>query len=452
MGAVTNWDGVIYANVIAEYNTSVNLLNVGQALLILMLGVANIVFTPLSDKLGRRFVYLSSLLIVAASHLVLALGKNIGSYIVGHALMGIGAAPFEALPAISISDVFFAHERGTMLGGYVFGLAFGSFIGPICAGYMAVNQGSWRWVYWWGLILTAALGLVMFCTMEESRFERPDDLSETTGIASTVTADLKVKQAKGDQKKSLGSFQASDEEVGEIFPVSRFRFFAPLWKTFPGSRSEFVRRVWRPLIVSAFPPVLWCGINYGTCVSWLAVLGTTVSEIFSIPPYNMQPNAIGLLFISPMIGSLMGAYFAGPLNDKLSLYIAHRNNGFREPEFRLWAFIPSALIMPAGLIIYGVCAAEGLPWISSVVGMGMVGFGLSDVAGEVVTTIILIRNIIGFGITFGIQPWIDGMGLRNTFITIGMMSLAITLFSTFFIWKGKSLRRMTAARYREYRH
>lgn len=75
-----------------------------------------------------------------------------------------------------------------------------------------------------------------------------------------------------------------------------------------------------------------------------------------------------------------------------------------------------------------------------------------DVAGEVVTTIILIRNIIGFGITFGIQPWIDGMGLRNTFITIGMMSLAITLFSTFFIWKGKSLRRMTAARYREYRH
>jgi hypothetical protein len=99
--------------------------------------------------------------------------------------------------------------------------------------------------------------------------------------------------------------------------------------------------------------------------------------------------------------------------------------------------------------------------------MGMIGFGLSvgggvtmayildcykDIAGEVVTTIILIRNIIGFGITFGIQPWIDGMGLQNTFITVGMLSFAITLFSTFFIWKGKSVRMMTKARYLKYHH
>jgi hypothetical protein len=99
--------------------------------------------------------------------------------------------------------------------------------------------------------------------------------------------------------------------------------------------------------------------------------------------------------------------------------------------------------------------------------MGMVGFGLSvgggvsmayildcykDLAGEVVTTIILIRNIIGFGITFGIQPWIDGMGLQNTFVVIGILSFIITLFSMFFVWKGKSMRRLTRAKYLEYHH
>ncbi|KAH8602317.1 major facilitator superfamily domain-containing protein [Bisporella sp. PMI_857] len=471
LGAVTNWGGVIYVDCLIYYKTSVNLLNTGRALLILMLGLANTVFTPLSDKLGRRFVYLSSSILVVVSHLILALSKNIASYIVAHTLMGIGAAPFEAFPPITISDIFFAHERGTMLGAYVFGLAFGSFVGPICAGYMAVNQGSWRWVYWWGFILTGVLTLLMFATMEESLFIRSDDLSESgnaivTSLNATVARKDDPEKVSKDQNDHEDS-KTSDTVTGEIIPVSRFKFFAPLWKAFPGSGSELGRKIWRPLTLSAFPPVLWCGINYGTCVAWLAVLATTVSGIFASPPYLMQPNSIGLLYISPLIGSLFGAYFSGPLNDKLSLYLAHRNRGYREPEFRLWAFIPSLLLMPGGLIIYGACASRGLPWIAPVVGMGMIGFCLSvgggvtiayiidcykDIDGEVVTTIILIRNIIGCGITFGIQPWIDGMGLQNTFITAGMLSFVITLFSLFFIWKGKSIRTLTKAKYLEYHH
>ena len=161
------------------------------------------------------------------------------------------------------------------------------------------------------------------------------------------------------------------------------------------------------------------------------------------------PLSYHFTFINPVY--LFRAYFAGPLNDKLSLYLSHRNSGFREPEFRLWAFIPTSLILPGGLIIYGTAAVHGLPWIVPAVGMGMVGFGISvgggvtiayilecyrDLAGEVVTTIILIRNIIGFGITFGVQPWIDGMGLQNTFVIMGSMSFAITGFSLFFICKG----------------
>jgi MFS family permease len=161
-----------------------------------------------------------------------------------------------------------------------------------------------------------------------------------------------------------------------------------------------------------------CGINYGTCVSWLAVLGTTVALIFAPPPYLFSNSAIGLVWFSPLIGSLIGAYFSGPLNDRLTVYLSNRNRGWREPEYRLWAFIPAAFIMPGGLIIYGATAAHGLPWIVPVVGMGLVGFGLSvggtvtmsyildsykEIDTQVVTTIILIRNIIGFGISFGIQ-------------------------------------------------
>lgn len=118
--------------------------------------------------------------------------------------------------------------------------------------------------------------------------------------------------------------------------------------------------------------------------------------------------------------------------------------------------------MPAGLMIYGITAAHGLPWIAPVVGMGLVGFGLSvggtvtmayildcykEIDGQAVTTIILIRNVVGFGITWGIQPWIDGMGLQNTFIFVGCLSAAITAIAVFFIVFGKRIRRWTAPRY-----
>lgn len=191
-------------------------------------------------------------------------------------------------------------------------------------------------------------------------------------------------------------------------------------------------------------------------------MGTTTASIFAAPPYLFTSDKLGLIWISPMIGSLIGAYFSGPLNDRFMLFLSRRNKGFREPEYRLWAFIPSAMILPAGLIIYGATSAHGLPWIVPVVGMSLVGFGLS-VAGavtmsyildcyplldtQVVTTIIVIRNIVGFGITWGIQPWISEMGLQNTFICVGALSFAVTVFALFFIIFGKSFRRSGAARY-----
>lgn len=54
IGATTNWDGTIYGSILEEYETTVFMLNIGQALLILMLGVANLIFTPLSDSESRR--------------------------------------------------------------------------------------------------------------------------------------------------------------------------------------------------------------------------------------------------------------------------------------------------------------------------------------------------------------------------------------------------------------
>ncbi|KAK4623483.1 hypothetical protein CLAFUR0_07415 [Fulvia fulva] len=457
LGALTNWESPIYIDLGQHYQTKVDNLNIGSAITILMLGVGNVVFVPLSNKLGRRTIYIWTLLLVLLSQIWLGLSTTIGDFQGAHVLLGIGAAPFEALVAISISDVWFAHERGSKLGAYVFGLAFGSFVGPICAGYMSTSQG-FRWIYWWGAILTGMLWGLFSFTFVESRFVRVGGtvrsgvvvVRKDAGLSSPLPVYGDDKTAQLQQEINLSP------RAGEVLESDHWSFQASLFKTYPDPWPQIISEFWRPLKVSILPAVFWCGLNYGTCVSWLAVMATTIAEVFAPPPYSFTNNNLGLIWIAPMIGSLIGAYFSGPLNDRFTLYLSNRNHGWSEPEFRLWAFIPSAIIMPAGLILYGVTSAHGMHWIVPIVGTGFVGFGLSvggtvsmsyiidcykEIDTHAITTIILIRNLVGFAITWAIQPWINGMGQQNAFILVGVLSFVITGFAGVFIVFGKAWRR-----------
>ncbi|THY65876.1 MFS general substrate transporter [Aureobasidium pullulans] len=464
LGAITNGDSVVYLNLVQIYHTGINKLNYAGAVMLLLLGVGNVFFVPLSNKFGRRSIYIWTLLLVFVSEIWMAVSKQYGEYWGVNILRGLGSAPFEALPAISISDIYFAHERGGKLGAYVFGLAFGSFVGPVCGGYMVTGQGV-RWMYWWGVIIVGALLVLFFFTLEETHFIRPLDMHDEALVSTMDMPELdKTLATKSTSKEAddLSVQQHPEAIVGEVFDADGFRIQYSLWKTYPTTWTAVFTEWWIPLKCINLPAVFWCGLNYGTCVSWLAVMGTTVALIFSPPPYLFSNSDVGLVWFSPLIGSLIGAYFSGPLNDRLTVYLSNRNRGWREPEYRLWAFIPSAIIMPGGLIMYGATAAHGLHWIAPVFGMGLVGFGLSvggtvtmsyildsykEIDTQVITTIILLRNIIGFGISFGIQSWIDGMGLQNTFIFVGCLSFAVTMFAVFFIVFGKRMRRRTTTRY-----
>ncbi|KAH7142077.1 major facilitator superfamily domain-containing protein [Dactylonectria macrodidyma] len=475
MTALGNWEASIYLNIMEALGTTVTLMNIGTALTLLMLGIGNVFFTPLSHKLGRRFTYLSSLILAIASQIWLAEAQNTGDFIGAHILFGLGRAPYEALVAISIADVFFAHEIGLNMGIWAFGLMFGSSMGPICSGYM-VKTLHWRWVYRWGVILCTLVWVAMYFTLEETRFVRPS--SQVSGRLDGSVPPAERASSEGPEaiqqdvkaEKDGLHHQNSNTTVyklGEVLDANSFRFQVRLWTIFPGTLREFIQQCYRPLQLAWFPAIFWSGIEYGTSVSWISVLGTTTAVILSPSPYNFGNDALGLIWLSPLVGALFGSYFAGPLNDQLMMFLSRRNRGWREPEFRLWSFLPTAIIMPAGLILYGVGAAKGLPWIAPIIGMGFVGFGLSVAAaltmafvvdcykaidGEAVTTVILIRNIIGSALTFGIQPWIDSMGVQDTFIMVSILAFVITIASGLLIIWGKKMRLLTKAAYLDFAH
>ena len=90
-----------------------------------------------------------------------------------------------------------------------------------------------------------------------------------------------------------------------------------------------------------------------------------------------------------------------------------------ESEQRLWLFSLSALLIPGGLILWGVGAAHGVHWFGVVFAMGVIGFtntlgavisisycidSYRELSGEAIVTVILIRNTMSFAIGYWSGP------------------------------------------------
>jgi hypothetical protein len=58
MGAVTNWESPIYLQLLSVYNSTIDNLNIGAALLLFWLGAGNLFTTPLSNSKTHQLPYL----------------------------------------------------------------------------------------------------------------------------------------------------------------------------------------------------------------------------------------------------------------------------------------------------------------------------------------------------------------------------------------------------------
>jgi MFS family permease len=129
----------------------------------------------------------------------------------------------------------------------------------------------------------------------------------------------------------------------------------------------------------------------------------------NISPLLKTEKNVGLSYIAELIGTYTSGFVAGRLADRLSIYLAKRNNGIMEPEFRLWMFSLLAVLAPFGLFLYGIGFAHGLSYWSLLIGMVMIGFVgpacgsltvtyivdcYRDMSGEALITVILIRNTV----------------------------------------------------------
>ncbi|KAH7014779.1 major facilitator superfamily domain-containing protein [Ilyonectria destructans] len=417
---------VTYGALIAEFHTTASYLNVGTAVSILFIGMGNIIWNPMALRYGRRPVYILSCFLTGVAQIVAATAQRSDVFVGSRILMGFVAAPFEQLPAVTVNDQFFVHQRGFALSMYVLAATLGSFLGPLATGFIVDGVG-WRWVYWIFAIAMALVTILAFFLLEETGYNRDDNTRRGSGPPL---------QAKSYRDK--------------LRLVSNLQLPQSLGIT-----------IIQPLKLLIEPIILWSACLYGFGISWLAIMAFTSNTVFQSPlyGYNFSYTDVGLTSLSPLVGSMILFYVGGAGTDRFMIWQARRNNGVMEPESRIYSALVAGPIMGAGLVLYGVGASSGLPWIVPVVGMGLIGAGIpiagevslgyvtecySHKAGEASTAMITVRNIIACAMIFATEPWINNNGLRDTFIIMGALCLFVFWSGLLLIWKGKSCRRRSA--------
>ena len=214
---------------------------------------------------------------------------------------------------------------------------------------------------------------------------------------------------------------------------------APFWKI-----------LIRPVVIFWYPGVLWGFLIYGVSLTWIVVFSVVNAQIFGMLPYNFSPSQIGLISLSPLIMTIVGLIIAGPLYDFICLYLAKKNHGIYEPEFRLVLMFPVLILGIVGFFGFGATLHYKTHWIGPVLCFGIANLAITFETGCVfgyiidsyedlseegstlrflrysLLTFYLVafvainaRNLLTFGLTYFVNDWVTNEGPLNVFNVLG---------------------------------
>ncbi|RDW87886.1 hypothetical protein BP5796_03580 [Coleophoma crateriformis] len=434
-------------------------LNAGTGYMFLFFGWGCVIWQPLALKYGKRPVYLFSMVATLAIQMWSPYCKTSGQWFANKILQGFFGSPIESLCEISVADMYFAHERGKYMGLYALCLLGSNILAPIFSGFIYDGMG-WRWVLYWPAIGCGFGFLILFFLMEETNFNR-----HTVGIVEFVASSSNSTKESADQEKMAGIPEPSATAINThnmYHEKSYWQKLSLLGKPQPNKLSTMIKR---PFTFVSLPVIVYCGFSYGCTVMWALLSSATSSLILSSAPYNFKASIVGLFSVASLLGCLTGSLFSGFVGNWLVLKLARQNNGIVETENRLWLFLFAAIAYPFGFILWGVGAAHDIHWF----GLAFSSFILSaataavittcvsycidtypDLGGEAMITVIVIRNTMGFAVTYAATPWITKLGVQNTFITAAFISMATSLSFLIMIKWGKQFREMGKNRYWRY--
>src|SRR5262245_49508286 len=148
----------------------------------LMLAALILVGGSLGDRLGRRRVFASGVLLFALASVWCGRAPDITQLIIARGAQGVGAAFLVPGRLALISATFSRERRGRAIGAWSGFTSIAAGIGPVLGGWL-VERFSWRWIFFINIPLAAVVLSIAWSRVPESRDEQSKGRVDWLGAA-----------------------------------------------------------------------------------------------------------------------------------------------------------------------------------------------------------------------------------------------------------------------------
>ncbi len=260
----------------------------------------------LSDRYGRRAIYVLNLALFGLGSLLLAVAPSFEVLLVGRAVQGLGAGGIFPVASAVIGDTFPPEKRGPTLGllGAVFGIAF--LVGPVLGGVLL--RFSWHWLFIINLPIVALLIWQALRLLPGTRAAEPKPFDATGALVLSLTlGSLAIVFTEMDASHLLSSLTS--------LPVAPFAVLAILltpvfWRIEQRAADPIVP----PRLLASLQMRLTgaIAIGTGTLEAGSAFFPALAVAALGVTDYNAS-----LLMLPSVLATTVGAPLAGRLLNRM---------------------------------------------------------------------------------------------------------------------------------------
>ncbi|OIW34601.1 MFS general substrate transporter [Coniochaeta ligniaria NRRL 30616] len=406
-----------FENIAEDLGTSLQRVSYLVSIVIAVLGVAPIIWRPLSERFGRRPILILSLIFSAVGNIGCAVSPSYATMGLCRAITAFFISPAAAIGSAVVSETFFKRERATYIGVWTLMLTLGVPVAPFIFGFVTMRVG-YRWTYWILAITNGAQLLLYVFLGPETRYMRGQ-----THSGSTFTQEY-----------------------------LRFKRIDPT----PIRLSDFLH----PFTLFTRSRVLLPTLAYAMVFCLGAVFTTLEIPQLYVEKFHLNPQQMGLQYISIIVGSVIGEQLGGVMSDRwMRARQAKVGPSGRTvaPEYRLWLSYGGYLLAIVGIVVFVVQTdrADSTWNVTPDIGAGIAAAG-----NQIVTTVLITYAVdcyreeaasVGVFVTFVRQMWgfigpfwfpemIRSVGLSACAGIMTAMIVAVSVLPTIYLqfWKGNS--------------
>jgi MFS family permease len=271
--------------------------------------------------------------------------------------------------------MLYLHERGLRTAFMVATLTCTPSIVSIIAGVMTQNTG-------WQTLFVASLPfniVALLCTiffLPEMQFLRS---LPTPASSSDILPE--ATDASSNEKASPTVSHINNTPRASALPLVPRRPYIQTLRPFSG--TTYTPASIPTLLFSIFvhllnPAVFWILLVSAVLIALYVVTAYITSQIFSVPPYNLNIAQNGYFYTGGFLGGLL-ATVAGPLCDWTARRMSMLNRGVFEAEFRIPICVLGALMTGLGWFLFGWVVDHPRPngYLLGAFCHGMACFGIS---------------------------------------------------------------------------